>query len=76
MTTLGEALTFTMFVGAAHADATPAQRERIRQRVIPLLGRYKADGDETPVRAAIRDVMGAEWSPSGDWATFLNKWDS
>jgi hypothetical protein len=71
MTTMGEALAFTLFIGAAHADATPPQRVLLRQRVIPLMGRYKADGDERPVRAAVRDVMGTTWAPSGDWAVFL-----
>ena len=71
MTTMPEALALTLFVGAAHADGTPEQRERLRQRVIPLMGRYKADGDERPVRAAVRDVMGPAWTPTGDWSLFL-----
>jgi hypothetical protein len=73
MTTLGEALALTMLVGAANWDATPEQREKLRTRLTPLLQRYKEDGNEAHIRAALRDVMGVQWKPTGDWATFLKE---
>lgn len=73
MTTLAEALRLTLLIGAAHADATPVQREQLRQRLTPLLRRYRADGDDTHLRAALRDVMGPTWAPSGEWANFLRE---
>lgn len=71
MTTLGEALALTLLFGAANADATSAQREALRTRVLPLLPYYKDVGDETQLRAALRDVMGVDWEPTGAWATAL-----
>jgi hypothetical protein len=63
----GEALRFVLYVGAANAAATPAQRAELRRRVRPLMEGYRASGHEGPVRAAIRDVMGAAWTPSEEW---------
>lgn len=67
MSAVGDALRFVMYVGAANSAATPAQRAELRRRVTPLLEGYRATGNEGPVRAAIRDVMGAHWKPGTEW---------
>lgn len=65
---LSTELAFVFMIGAANADGTPEQRAALRRRVKPLLDQYRVDGNHDPVVAALRDVMGAEWKPSGEWA--------
>jgi len=68
-------LAFTLFIGAARADATPAQRQALQERLMPLLPRYRSEGDEGPIRAAVRDVMGVDWKPTGQWREWISKLD-
>lgn len=68
-----ESLAFVLYVGAARSAATPVQRDALRARVIPALGIYRATGNEGPVRAVIRDVMGATWEPDAEWKTMIDK---
>lgn len=68
---LSTELAFVFMIGAANADGTPEQRRALRRRVKPLLEQYRVDGRQDPVLAVLRDVMGAEWKPSGDWATAI-----
>lgn len=61
-------LALTLYVGAANHDATPEQRQRLRETVMPEMRQvYAPTGDESTVRAAVLEVMGADWAPSGDW---------
>lgn len=64
-------MAFLAYVSAAHAAATPVQREELRRRVQPLLPAYKRDGNQGPVRAVVRDVMPTGWTPEGEWAEAL-----
>jgi hypothetical protein len=66
-TTYGQALRFVLFLGAAMHDANTEQRKQLREKVNPLLERYRVTGHEVLVRIAVRDVMGQDWRPSGDW---------
>lgn len=65
--TLAASLEFTLFVGAARADATANQVHLMRTKVIPLLMAYKDSGDETPVREAIHRIMGRQWMPNAEY---------
>lgn len=67
LTTYGQALRFVLFVGAAMNDATPEQREVLDKKVRPLLEFYRSTGREAAVRIVIRDVLGQDWQPSGDF---------
>lgn len=73
MTTLSEGLAFTLFIGAARADATAEQVGRLRAEVMPLLDAYRVTGDESPVRQKVREIMGAGWEPTGDWAAQIGR---
>lgn len=47
------------FLGNAARDATPEQRQRLHEIVLPRLrGQYLETGDEHEVRYAVADVMG------------------
>lgn len=72
-TTYGEALRFVLFIGAAYHDATEEQQRLLRIKLPPLMDRYKVTGREALVRIAIRDVMGQDWNPSGDWKEQIDK---
>jgi hypothetical protein len=71
MTSLADGLAFTLWVGAANADATPEQRRRIQDSIPIALEHYVVDGDEMPVRTIIQIVMGPDWKPTGEWADFI-----
>jgi len=70
---LAEGMAFVLYVGAARAAATPAQCEQLRARMPAALQVYRDTGSEGPMRAAIRDVMGSAWEPSGDWKKALDQ---
>lgn len=73
-TTVTDALVLTLYAAAARADATPEQVEALRRQVMPVLeGVYLATGDQTPVRAVIRSVMGQGWRPAGQWAEQIRR---
>lgn len=57
-----------LWVGAAVSEASPGQKEAIRDQVLPLV---EAGRPLPVVRARIRDVMGRRWRPSGEWAEQL-----
>lgn len=70
----GAALRLLFFLQAALADATPAQRTRLRKRSGPLIEQLRADGDTRPLYRLIREVHGAAWRPTGEaaeWITHL-----
>lgn len=66
-------LSFTLYVGAANADATPDQRDQLRERLGPLLPLIKSSnpGVWRPAAAdilnAIGEVMGPDWRPRDEW---------
>lgn len=68
-----EPLAFALYIGAAMEAGDPMQRVRVKARVLPLLPQYRADGDERLIRAVIRDVLGAEWVPTGEWQAWIDK---
>lgn len=66
-------LLVVLFIGAANADATLAQRRRLKDEVLPILG-----DRATPPRQAMVDavrhtavVMGPNWRPTGEWDTWI-----
>lgn len=62
-----QAIRFVIFVGAAYHDATEDQRQKLNDKLPPLLDIYKETGREALVRIAIRDILGQQWAPSGDY---------
>lgn len=66
------ALRFVFYLGAANADATPEQRSVLHERIKPMLAQFRQDGKVAPLVAAIRDVMGLEWQPTGQWARAIS----
>lgn len=72
MSAMAAALRLLLLVGAARADATPEQLERLRAELpTALRGRYASTGDESEVRALLVKVMDPSWAPSGKWAEQL-----
>lgn len=69
---LAAGLALTYVVGAARQDAE-AQHKGIalRAAVTPLLARFKKDGDAGPLLAAIAQVLGEDWEPTGKWAAAI-----
>lgn len=71
-TAVGRALVVVMFVGAANADATPEQREQLKEAITPL-----RDQDLTASEAykavvyGVADVMGPHWRPRGEWEEWI-----
>lgn len=67
------AMVVLMFVGAANADATPEQRARLRDEVLPPLRDESIPARDAYVRAArvVVDVMGPEWRPAGEWDEWI-----
>ena len=47
-------LAFVMFVGAARADADPAQRDRLKAEIPPLLEEYVHGGSPEVIATALR----------------------
>jgi len=70
--TLGGAMAFVLFVGAANADATPEKRKQLRERLTPLLETYRTEGNPKPILEAVIDIMGPDWEPHGEWATAID----
>ncbi len=62
-------LVLTLRVGAANNAATDAQRVRLREELLPLVGAplYQELGDTTLIDAKLEEIMGSEWKPSPDW---------
>lgn len=68
------AFSLVLFVSAAKDDAQSAGKiKELRQVVLPALQTYRDVGDQDPVRAAVRSVMGQDWKPSGDWKIWIDK---
>jgi hypothetical protein len=70
---LGGSMAFLLFIGAACADATPEQSAQLRERVKPLLGTYRTDGNPRPVLETVLEVMGPDWQPTGEWRAWIDK---
>jgi len=61
------------FVGAAAADATPAQRSLLRDDALPPLRDPElsaAQAYEKTLRTTGR-IMGKDWRPAGEWEDWL-----
>lgn len=77
---LGGHLAYTLYVGAALADANGDQTRLLRTKLPPMLKRMKElkDDDHNWRLAAqsllmrIHEVMGKDWRPKGEWATQIN----
>lgn len=63
------ALLVVMFIGAARADATPAQVARLQNEVLPALKNPAASAREAYRDAVLATaaVMGPQWRPAGKW---------
>jgi hypothetical protein len=57
-----------LFIGAANKDATPEQRERLKEEALPVL-RDTPDPREAMAAACLKtaDIMGSDWRPAGEW---------
>lgn len=64
---VAKTLGFTLYIGAARADATPEQVDRLKTGVMSELDLYRRTGDDRPIRKKILEIMGENWEPSGDW---------
>jgi hypothetical protein len=62
---------FLLTIQAALNDATPAQRERMRKRMPPLIEKMRETGETAPIRRLIREVLGPDWQPTGDAAEWI-----
>jgi hypothetical protein len=67
---LSDHLVMTLLVGAARADASPAQVEQMRARIVPVMRDQSVPYVE--VRAVLQQIMGPDWAPSGDWAAQID----
>lgn len=72
-TNLAAYMALVMVVGAANADADPTQRAMLRERVLPPLRDERLTGQEARRASvdALLDIMGADWSPTGEYARVL-----
>ena len=64
----GPALRFILTVQAALVDATPAQAQRMRKRLPPLLEKFRETGDASGFLRLIREIHGPSWRPTGTFA--------
>lgn len=76
---LGGWAAFTLYIGAAHNDATPDQRELLRAKLPPYLDRIRND-DPAVWKPAVEDllkavnaVMGPDWGPTGEFDEWIRK---
>lgn len=68
MTTLNDALTLIIYVGAARADSTPEGAAVLRQELSGPLDDYRAGlYDEWDIIDIVDQLMPEGWAPSGDW---------
>ena len=69
--TLAEAL--AQPVERRQADADPAQRDRLKAEIPPLLEEYVHGGSPETVLRRVVEIMGPQWRPTGEWATWIDK---
>lgn len=60
-------LRLTLWIGAAAADATGEQFERLRERLEGELEKHRLVDNTDELRRAVLEVMGAAWEPSGSY---------
>jgi hypothetical protein len=65
-------LALVMFIGAARADADPTQRDRLKAEIPPLLEEYVHEGSPETVLRQVVEIMGPQWRPTGEWATWID----
>lgn len=65
-------LALVMFIGAARADADPTQRDRLKAEIPPLLEEYGDGGSPETVLRQVVEIMGPQWRPTGEWATWID----
>lgn len=63
---LGRALSMVMYLGAARADATPAQLAQLRDAIEPLKAHIKR-GEYAHAKLLVREIMGDGWVPGPEW---------
>ena len=77
---LGPWMAFTLFIGAARADANPDQIKSLRANVLPAIADLKRR-DLTPeetrrvlvvVLTRVQTIMGHDWQPQGEWMVAIN----
>lgn len=64
---LAKVMTFIYVLSAARHDATPAQLAELREHVVPEVKKFRVTGDPAPVVKRIREIMGADWQPTGEF---------
>lgn len=65
------ALRLLLFLQAALADGTPAQRARLRKRSGPLIEQLREDGNPHALYRLIQEVHGPDWRPTGEAAEWI-----
>lgn len=70
---IAKSMKIVLTVGAAQSDATPEQRDQLKLRLVPYVqsNAYVKLGREEPIWAMLKDIMGRDWTPSGEWAEHL-----
>jgi hypothetical protein len=66
-------LAFTLYLGAAVAEATPDQRAALQREVKPLIAELRESNAAAPkILNVVTRVMGPEWHPTGEWEQFIS----
>lgn len=69
MSPLTQVVRIGLFIAAAKSEASPEQLQALETTVIKPCSEehWLKYGEEAPVLLAIREVMGANWTPSSLW---------
>jgi hypothetical protein len=65
-------LAFTLFIGAARADATVAQQEELTRVLTPLLVELRHTNNAEEIMRTVQRVMGPTWAPGDEWRTMIS----
>ena len=63
-------LVFTLYVGAARADASPEQLARLRSEFVPMLKGFREGTiDKKEMLTKVDEIMGKDWHVPEPWST-------
>lgn len=70
---VAKAMKLVVTVAAAKADANDDQVKQLKTRLLPYMqsSAYIERGRTEPIWAMLKDIMGAEWAPTGEYAEQL-----
>ena len=66
-----QGLVYVLYIAAAVKDGTPAQKHAIRQARVETAAEFDRTGKMGPMMQRVQDIMGTEWTPSGDYAEII-----